>query len=180
MIALGQLVLLNALLQNQPDIAETVAQRRLIFFVQHIAKSFEPEENNGDVPFEVKAEAFRALTMLLPFMKDIYGEHWSSLLNALPAFWSIAEKANVKGGRAGYELYVNGRKRTPTMVTDEIHRALPCIHASLKMFAVLRKLRNDEEVNDDLVDAWKETEAQASTGLVGLLKQSEGILLVHP
>ncbi|KAF2147496.1 uncharacterized protein K452DRAFT_348186 [Aplosporella prunicola CBS 121167] len=155
--ALGQLVLLNALLQNQPDIAETVAQRRLIFFVQHIAKSFDPEENDGDVPFEVKAEAFRALTTLLPYMKDIYGEHWSSLLNALPAFWSIAEEANSKGGRAGYDL------------------ALPCIHASLKMFAALRKLKNDEEVNDDLVDAWKETEAQASTGLVGLLKQSEGL-----
>ncbi|KAK5165332.1 hypothetical protein LTR04_001330 [Oleoguttula sp. CCFEE 6159] len=35
--------------------------------------------------------------------------------------------------------------------------------------------RSDEETNDDLVDAWKECQADAAKGLIGLLKRSQNV-----
>ncbi|KAK7552526.1 RING zinc finger protein-like protein [Phyllosticta citricarpa] len=150
--ALRQLVILNLIIHNQEGAVETIAKQRLIFFVKHVIEWLEPESTPS---LPLRAEAYRALTVLLPQMKDIYGEHWEQILLSLTSFWDSAE--SFKATELGYE------------------EALPAVHASLKLYATLRSLKSDEEPNDDLVDAWKEQEHAAANGLVNLLKQSEGL-----
>lgn len=53
------------------------------------------------------------------------------------------------------------------------HSSIPFIHASLKLYAQLRNLTQAEEPNDDLVEAWKETEQPIANGLINLLKNSQ-------
>jgi hypothetical protein len=47
------------------------------------------------------------------------------------------------------------------------------VHASLKLYEQLRKLTQEEEPNDDLLDVWKETEQHVANGLVNLLKHTQ-------
>ena len=47
------------------------------------------------------------------------------------------------------------------------------MHASLKLYAQLRALTRIEDPNDDLLEAWKETEQDIANGLINLLKQSQ-------
>lgn len=47
------------------------------------------------------------------------------------------------------------------------------MHASLKLYALLRTLTQAEEPNDDLLDVWKETEQDIANGLINLLKHSQ-------
>lgn len=63
-------------------------------------------------------------------------------------------------------------KRTSHADTDD--RAIPCIHASLKLYSTLRALQADEDPNEDLVEIWKSSQPAVSQGLIELLKQSEG------
>ncbi|KAK8163654.1 RING zinc finger protein-like protein [Phyllosticta citrichinensis] len=150
--ALRQLVILNLIIHNQEGVVETIAKQRLIFFVKHVIEWLDPESAPA---LPLRAEASRALIVLLPQMKDIYGEHWEHTLQSLTSFWESAE--SFKETQLGYE------------------EALPAIHASLKLYATLRSLKSDEDPNDDLVDAWKAYEHAAANGLVNLLKQSEGL-----
>lgn len=47
------------------------------------------------------------------------------------------------------------------------------MHASLKLYAQIRKLTQAEEANDDLIDAWKDTEQLIANGLINLLKHAQ-------
>lgn len=85
---LRQLVLLNLLLHGQEDVALSIAKQRLIFFVKHVVPW--TQDTSSTVP--VRAEVCRALTILLPQMSDIYGEHWGELLTALATSWSATQE----------------------------------------------------------------------------------------
>ncbi|KAK8183553.1 RING zinc finger protein-like protein [Phyllosticta capitalensis] len=146
------LAILNLIIHNQEGVVEMIAKQRLIFFVKHVIEWLDPESTLG---LPLRAEAYRALVVLLPQMSDIYGDHWEQVLQSLTSFWGSAE--SFKETQLGFE------------------EALPAIHASLKLYATLRSLKSDEDPNDDLVDAWKAQEHAAANGLVNLLKQSEGL-----
>jgi len=47
------------------------------------------------------------------------------------------------------------------------------VHASLKLYAQLRRLTQEDEPNDDLLDAWNESEQLVADGLANLLKHSQ-------
>ena len=49
------------------------------------------------------------------------------------------------------------------------------VHSSLRLYSILRSLTAGEDPNDDLLDCWKESEKPAHTGLVSLLKASNGV-----
>ncbi|KAK1916221.1 hypothetical protein P3342_004037 [Pyrenophora teres f. teres] len=147
-VALHQIVLLNSLL-NQDGILESIAKLRLVNFVQHVA----PWLQQDDLALPVKAELCRALTVLLPLMSDTYSGDWSIILNALAAIWSSTK-----------ELEAN---------ESGMDSAIPLVHASLKLYAKLRTLTEDEETNDDLLEAWKEMEQPMADGLINLLKHSQ-------
>lgn len=99
---LRQLVLLNAIVANQDGITDTIAKQRLIFFVKHLSDWLELQDEEA-IPLYVKAEVCRAFSLLLPLMKDIYGEHWENILSSLTSFWSSAESFKDHG--LGYEEY---------------------------------------------------------------------------
>lgn len=54
-----------------------------------------------------------------------------------------------------------------------IDSPIPFVHASLKLYAEMRELTQIEDPNDDLLDAWKETEQPVANGLINLLKHAQ-------
>jgi hypothetical protein len=146
--ALRKLVQLNSLL-GQEGITESIAKQRLVFFVKHVV----PWLPNTSITTSVKAELCRALAALLPLMSDMYGEHWTDILSSLAATWTTTNELEEKD--------------------PGVHSPIPFVHASLKLYAQLRTLTQSEEPNDDLVDAWKETEQSVANGLINLLKHSQ-------
>jgi hypothetical protein len=50
---------------------------------------------------------------------------------------------------------------------------IPLTYASLKLYSVLRTLTKNDDPNDDLLDAWKDSEEQVATGLIILLKRPQ-------
>ncbi|KAF1919267.1 hypothetical protein BDU57DRAFT_512261 [Ampelomyces quisqualis] len=147
--ALRQLVQLNSLLYGQDGSTESVAKQRIVFFVKHVVPWLQVDE----VARPLKAELCRALTILMPIMSDMYGEHWNNILASLSASWAAIK---------GLEENESG-----------MDSPLPFVHASLKLYAQLRTLTQAEEPNDDLLDAWKETEQTVADGLINLLKHSQ-------
>jgi hypothetical protein len=146
--ALQQLIQLNSLL-GQDGIVDSIAKQRLMFFIKHVV----PWIQDDGVSRPIKAELCRALMVLVPLMSDMYGEHWSDILTSLSAIWSATK-----------ELEEN---------ESGMDSPIPLVHASLKLYAQLRTLTQAEEPNDDLLDAWKETEQPVADGLINLLKHSQ-------
>lgn len=144
------LVILNAIIQHSEEAVESIAKQRLIFLVKHIVPWLE-----ADVPNTIKAETYRALTVLLPGMQEIYGEHWSQILRSLIEYWTSA-----------ISLQSNGL---------ELEDRLPVTHSSLKLYAALKTLLRSEEPNDDMVDALKEEQSRIRNGLIQLLRVSEDV-----
>ncbi|KAJ9649033.1 hypothetical protein H2199_000946 [Coniosporium tulheliwenetii] len=146
---LRQLVFLNAIIQNVENAAESIAKQRLVFFVKHVIPWLQDDETTDSI----QAEVCRALVVLLPLMKDIYGPYWADLLGWCTTVWSeeqLTDKSNTV-----------------------IEGVIPVIQASLRLFSTLRTLKADEDANDDLVDAWKEAEEGTAKGLVHLLREAQ-------
>lgn len=149
--ALEDLVMLNTVLQSHKDAITVIAKQRVIFLVKHMLPWLEDE----GVSTATKSEVFKSLSVLLPAMADIYGEHWVQVLSHIANAWS-----------AGYV-------QADAPEVDDTR--LPLVHASLKLYGALRSLKSSEDPNDDLVDAWKESQEAATSGLLGLLRQSQGV-----
>ncbi|KAF1995011.1 hypothetical protein P154DRAFT_446367 [Amniculicola lignicola CBS 123094] len=149
--ALRQLILLNTLLDGQEDVVQTIAKQRVIFFVKHVLSWLQDK----DASLPLRAETCRALTVVIPIMKDIYGEHWGQLLTALFDSWlAITE----------LEMNESGSDSP-----------VPYVHASLKLFQTLfsMTLGGEEDSNDDLVEAIEGSEKDRANGLINLLKHSQ-------
>lgn len=145
---LRQLILLNTLLE-QEDISESIAKQRLVFFVKHVIPWLQTEM----VARPVKAELCRALSVLLPLMSDMYGEHWGEILMSLASTWAATQNFEE------HESWMDS--------------PIPFVHASLKLYAQMRKLTQAEEPNDDLVEAWEQSEQPVANGLINLLKHAQ-------
>lgn len=116
-----------------------VANNRIVFGVRQITSWLDdPEELSAPIC----AEICRALSQLLPCMKDVYGSYWEKTLEFCTFLWTKA------GG-------------------CELKEALPFIHASLKLSKTLETM---PEPNDDLEDALKEFTEPKSKTLIDLLK----------
>ncbi|KAF2746877.1 hypothetical protein M011DRAFT_468163 [Sporormia fimetaria CBS 119925] len=147
--ALRQLVLLNAVIYHQEPIAQSIAKQRLIFFVKHVS----PYLHDLALAPALRAEVCYALAFLLPFMQDVYGEHWGDILGALVASWQRVS------------TFSEGDSRSDS--------SIPYVHGSLRVYAQLRSLTQSDVSNDDLLDAWKEKEKEVAAGLINLLKNSQ-------
>jgi hypothetical protein len=146
---LRQLIQLNSLLHGQDGITESIAKQRLVFFVKHVVPWLQAAGTGRPLRFEL----CRTLTFLIPMMGDMYGEHWTDILSSLGASWASTDALEENNTGA--------------------NSPIPFMHASLKLYAQLRSLMQAEEPNDDLVDAWKETEQPIADGLINLLKHSQ-------
>lgn len=104
------------------EILDTIPTQRMVFFVKNLVQVLQSSSHSTSI----KTEAFKALSMVLRPLSEIYGSHWTESIEALSSTWK-----ETGGGDAG----------------------LPVLHSSLRLFAVLRDLVKNE-ANDDLVDAW--------------------------
>ncbi|KAH7146323.1 hypothetical protein EDB81DRAFT_487650 [Dactylonectria macrodidyma] len=116
-----------------------VANNRIVFAVRQITSWLDEPES---LSAPLCADICRALTHLLPCMKDVYGSYWEKTIEFCISLWNRAND---------YKL----------------HEALPFIHASLKLFKTLESL---QEPNDDLVDAIKEYASAKPRSLIELLR----------
>ncbi|KAI9704618.1 MAG: hypothetical protein M1820_005531 [Bogoriella megaspora] len=80
----SQLVTLNATLQNDSALLEKVAKQRVVFLVKHIL----PWTKDDSILGAIRAEALRALLVLLPRMKDTYGPYWAEVIETLHQLWA--------------------------------------------------------------------------------------------
>ncbi|KAK5114496.1 hypothetical protein LTR62_002431 [Meristemomyces frigidus] len=147
--SLEQLIMLNAMLQSQPETADTIAKQRLMFFVK---KLIETVVIVGD--YIIQAEICKVLSCLFPAMADMYGEHWSQVLEYLHSTWSTLVEQSAD----------ETQREQQTLLT----------HGSLKLLATLRRVAVTEDPNDDLVDALKEKQHHIYTDLVAMLKSANG------
>jgi hypothetical protein len=134
------LVKLNAVLSVYQEDEIPVASNRLIFAVKQIL-SWTPDlatKNRYQT-----SESCRALQVLLPSIKDVYGTYWESSLSLCTSIWESSS---------------NG---------DLSEEDIPMIGMSLKLYSILRKL---EDANDDLQEALAEQSQVMFTALVNLLK----------
>lgn len=145
---IAKLVMLNALFPDSKQADSIVAKQRLIFLMKHLL----PWLEDDDVVTPIKAETCKTLSFVLPGISDIYGEHWAQILSFLTSTWELG------------------------FVRDEIadESRMGLIYTTLQLYSVLRSLKNNEEPNDDLVDAWKESADTAYSGLMNLVRQGHG------
>ncbi|KAI4728358.1 hypothetical protein E4T49_03863 [Aureobasidium sp. EXF-10728] len=146
--AITKLVMLNALFPESKQADSIVAKQRLIFLMKHIL----PWLDNDEVVAPIKAETCKTLLFVLPGVSDIYGEHWSQILAFLTHTWDTG--------------FVRDE------VADESRVAL--VYTTLQLSSILRNLKSNEEPNDDLVDAWKESSEVLYMGLMNLVRQGQG------
>lgn len=116
-----------------------VANNRIVFAVRQITGWFEEPELLDP---QTSTEICRALTSLLPCMKDVYGSYWEKTVQFCLDTWN-------KG---------------PEYSIDDI---LPLVHASLKLARVLETL---PEPNDDLDDALRDLSSAKPAALIELLR----------
>jgi hypothetical protein len=118
----------------------------MVFLVKNLVQVLQSSPDSTSI----KTEGFKALSMILRPLSEIYGSHWTESIEVLSSTWE-----EISGGDAG----------------------LPVLHSSLRLFAVLRDLVTND-ANDDLVDAWKEFKQDLFESLIstlnklGMLKRS--------
>lgn len=142
-IGFRQLLLLNAVIHKQDDIAQAIPQQRLVFFIKHLISQLA----DGSVSKPVVSEAFKTLTVILPFIKDVYGAFWGQIVDLMVKSWSVPMEQN------------------DTWVAP--------FHASLRTCATLHKLTGGD-ANDDLQDAWISAQKSLVKGLLGMMRQLQG------
>lgn len=150
--SLTNTIMLNSILGREDftDVLQGIPKQRLIYFVQHacgfLVRSRRSESGTRAASLEqnIAAELLRALSHILPALKETYGSFWKDCIEVLMEQWS-----------------------TVTEVPDEM---IPLIHASLRLHSVLLKLTSGES-NEDLEDALAELKATAlSSSMVHLLQ----------
>lgn len=143
---LQQLVLANTMLQEQDHVIESIAKQRIIFLVKHIT----PWLHQEDLSIGIHNETCRLMSFLLPAIKEVYGDHWSEAIKFVSSTC-----ASVK----------------PTDSQLRVSAILPLLQSTLRLSTILRSLTRDEEANEDLTDAWKESTAELSAAFMSLLKK---------
>lgn len=136
----GALILLNAILAVYAEEEIPVAKNRIIFAVKQIL-SWTPTLATTN-PY-LSSESCRALQVLLPAIKDVYGSYWETAIGFCLSVWEV----------------------NPDGTLSDEH--IPMVGMSLKLYSILRKL---DEANDDLEETLIEQKEAISFALVELLK----------
>ena len=124
--SLRSLLILNCLLQRPDELAGSVAQQRVVFYVQHVVGALDL-----DAPPTLTMEILRSLHTIIPVVQEIYGTFWDTILEFV--YNVLAESKDV----------------------------------ALRLLSIVTK-SSVLEANDDLLDAWKERQAQIAQAMVDL------------
>ena len=130
-------------MQRQDGIVSAIPQQRLVFFVKHLVSQ---SQDNSLAPM-IRTEIFRVLTIVLPNIKNLYGDFWDGTLSIIRETWLNREDAK--------------------------NSDIPLINSSLRLLSSLRTLATQES-NDDLQETWADAKSLICEGLVELLKKLQG------
>lgn len=119
------------------SILDTIPTQRLVFLVKNLINVLQESSDSTSI----RSEAFKALSVVLRPLCEIYGSHWGESIELLYTTWK-----EIGGGDAG----------------------LPVLHSSLRLFSVLRDLVQSDG-NDDLTDAWNESKQNLFEDLLSTL-----------
>lgn len=153
---LTNMIMLNSILGKQDfaDVLAGIPKQRLIFFVQHacghLAKlgPLGPKAPTASLELNFAAESMRALSQILPALRETYGSFWKNCTEVLLGLWSF-----------------------PTDMPDGI---IPLVHASLRLHSTLIKLKFGES-NEDLEEALESHKAGIGLGMVNLVRALQGL-----
>ncbi|TKA55497.1 hypothetical protein B0A55_13038 [Friedmanniomyces simplex] len=148
--SLERLVLLNTIIYTQEDAVASIAKQRLIFLVKRLIPAL--TESSA---MSITAEICKTLSLLLPSMQDMYGEHWTQALSYVLGVWTSAGLQSADKRDAEDRIILT--------------------HATLKLYGTLRRLSKSDEPNDDLLDTLKDNANRTYQGLVTLLKAANGV-----
>jgi hypothetical protein len=135
----AKLLLLNSCLEIYQDLVPA-AKNRIVFAVKNIISWMDGLANKKK---GLSAEICRALQILLPATRDIYGFQWESTIVFCVSIWESDSDG--------------------TLLDENI----PMIGMSLKLY---KKLQELSEPNDDLTEALSEYNNRVMQGLIALLK----------
>lgn len=163
---LEQISMLNALLSGPREAGSFVAKQRLVFLMKHIM----PWLQVSEISRETKSQICICLSLFLGSIGDIYGEHWSEMLDAITEVWTTGFVDTEKG-------HIDERYVFPTslMVRANSSSRMALVNSTLRLSVVLRKLTTSDDPNDDLVDTWKEHQDAGYAGLMNVLKQGHEV-----
>ncbi|KAL8807885.1 MAG: hypothetical protein Q9200_004485 [Gallowayella weberi] len=158
--ATSNLIIFNTTF-NREEFRESlsnVPKQRLVFFVQHACKalvmtlgaieSFRTQAQLWNPALVIGAELMHSLNHLLPTLAETYGTFWEDTIENLTRTWSL-----------------------PDIISDD---GLPLLHASLRLHSTLRRTSTAGS-NDDLLDAFQNTEASIATSMLSLLHLLQGL-----
>ncbi|KAL2019864.1 hypothetical protein VTK56DRAFT_9126 [Thermocarpiscus australiensis] len=135
---LPSLVLLNLCMSDFEAGQVPVETRKLVLVLQQITRWTDTPE---DIGYKLAAETCKAITRILPSVKDVYGPYWEKAVEYCIWLWRNAAK-------------------------DRVDERLPYIHASLKL---MQALHSTDDVNEDLQDAIASHAQAESAALISLL-----------
>ena len=114
-----------------------------MFFVKHMLSQSQDHALAGPT----RTEILRTFAVVLPRIKDLYGDFWDGILSSIREAWSHPQDPN--------------------------NIDIPLINTSLRLLSVLRILAAQDS-NDDLQETWADGETSVCEGLVGLVKHLQG------
>ncbi|KAI1619165.1 armadillo-type protein [Exophiala viscosa] len=136
---LRSLILLDLLLNGGFEPLEGLPSQRVVFLMQALFRLV----TDSSVAPEYQTLAMRLLDPVLTYTKDIYGDHWSQLVECIVSMWCDGNALN---------------------------EDLPLLHASLRIYARLRTLATSEDSNEDLSDTWNASQESLGEGLLQVLQ----------
>ena len=139
-----RLVQLNILLRADSTVLEKVQQQRLVFLFKNIAKYLKDE---ADGP-QMLSECFVLVSQVIPFVHEIYGEHWETLISSLVDLWEF-------------------------LASDDV----AILHSSLLVYTQLQRALKTEEVNDDLQEAVSNNKSSIDAGMSHCLQALSSTLV---
>lgn len=131
-----QLVLLNILLAVDASVLEKVPQQRLVFLFKSLVGQVQSPRSAS-----ILSESLVLVSAIIPFVQDIYGDHWEQLVQGLVEVWT-------------------------TISTSDV----PLIHSSLQTYAALTACLKSDEVTDDLQEVWTASKQGIDAGLLRCLQ----------
>ncbi|KAL4866429.1 hypothetical protein BDV12DRAFT_172772 [Aspergillus spectabilis] len=147
---LRKLSLLNLLLSGGEELnpLASMPTQRLIFFVKHLIQCLQLEQ----VSLGLKTEIFKALTLVFPHVKEMYGPHWEDCLEILSSTWRY-----ISGGDG----------------------ALTVLNSSFRLYSCLESIVKDEDSNDDVKDAWADRKTTLFSLLTSTLWKFDSSTTYH-
>lgn len=138
----NSVILLNVLLQGQPEALETIPAQRMVFLLKSLVSS---------LLVEPSAELMKLLSAILPLVSDIYGDYWEHMIASINKVWS--EEPDLPTLNASLRLYARLKNLLGGEVNEDLQEAWstskPTLHRNL--FSQLELFNSLQAVNQPVI-----------------------------